>query len=1365
MKKIVSFLLSLLMMFSIATSAMAAPSKTQLYQDNTQRDSLFKGSKLEADTRTSELKDNDQVRIIVELKGKSAIDYATEMGVEVTQLDKSYLKTITDKISNEQKSVKNLMLKSRISAKYHYSFSNIANGFSATVSYSDAKKIESLPEVEKVSIANIYNRPEPNTGTSKDMVKAIETWNLGYNGEGTVISIIDTGIDYDHKDMRLTDVTKAKLSQQSVNSIITASGLKGRWYTNKVPYGYNYYDNNNIVKDLGAGASMHGMHVAGIAGANGNDSTGVKGVAPEAQLLAMKVFSNDQSIGTTYSDIYLAAIEDSIKLGADAINMSLGSTAGYQRPDDPEQVALTKATRNGIVLAISAGNSGNIGYGFQYAPYAKNPDLGVVGTPGLNADSIQVASIENTSIFADGIRYKGGLIGYTMSGPTNPVNAFSGQVEYVYCKLGLIGTNNGVPVDDFAGVNVAGKIALIMRGGYATIPGNFVDKIKNAQDKGAAGVIVFNNASGGNALINMAYPDGICTIPAVFIGNRDGLKLNALIATGENKVEFNGEKISVPNPNSGKMSDFTSWGTTPNLDFKPELTAPGGSIYSTVNDNSYEIMSGTSMAAPHVAGGSALILQRVDKDFGLTGYKRSLLAKNLLLSTAVPAPDLGTYNSYYGLGNFVSPRKEGAGVMNLQAAATTPAIVTDKTTGISKVNLKEMGNISYFTLKVTNFSTEHLCYNLSGTVGTDLVYGGMIRGETQGLYKAGTISSDAPYTGEFPISFYSKTGTPITSIVVPAKGSAEINVKIDLTDTVDWYYNAPISDIFENGAFIEGFVRLTSSDDTQPAIGVPYLGFYGNWDQAPVIDDNNYDPEADPYYGYYTCLTWLDKADSTYYFLGYDLDGNPDITKIAFSPNGDGKADEARFLGTFLRNAKEFEINILDKNNKVVKKLVTEYELRKDFYNSGKGSMYTSSDAWAWDGTTYNGKASDGQYIYQVRAKIDYPGAKWQTVEFPVWVDTQAPVLGNISYNPSEKLITAVATDNHAVRHYELLKNGVSVAVNKTGVFDVSALVKANESNIFVIRAYDFAQNYVEVTKNLVPSDDTEKPVIFIEAPQVLGIHNTNQVLTKGYVTDNSQLRELRINGEFVPVSYNSITKQYTFEKLLTIPDGSCRIKYDAMDMAGNVMSTERKIFVDTKAPQINLAIPEFVDPGVDKLHITGTVTDNMPGLQVLVNGNVVYDSNPSWSGVEGETPITYDFSDCAPIDLQYGNNTITIEAKDDAGNVTSKDYTVYRKNEEEAPLAIVQATVTPNQYVNILNPAVLYAEANYAVDWEVKIIDYKGQVVKTFLVQGSQTFNTTWAPELKYMQPKYAVQFTATRRGETQTISIPLSTSAPKFK
>src|SRR5690606_23360862 len=128
--------------------------------------------------------------------------------------------------------------------------------------------------------------------------------------------IIDSGIDYNHKDMVLTDINadEGYLTKEEVNQAIAEHDLPGKFYTEKVPYGYNYFDKTDEVRDLGAGASMHGQHVAGTVGANGDEENGgLAGVAPEAQLLALKVFGNDPNFGSTFGDVYIKAIDDAIK--------------------------------------------------------------------------------------------------------------------------------------------------------------------------------------------------------------------------------------------------------------------------------------------------------------------------------------------------------------------------------------------------------------------------------------------------------------------------------------------------------------------------------------------------------------------------------------------------------------------------------------------------------------------------------------------------------------------------------------------------------------------------------------------------------------------------------------------------------------------------------------------------------------------------------------------------------------------------------------------------------------------------------------------------------------------------------------------
>ncbi|WP_346873766.1 S8 family serine peptidase [Clostridium sp. UBA5988] len=140
------------------------------------------------------------------------------------------------------------------------------------------------------------------------------------------------------------------------------------------------------------------------------------------------------------------------------------------------------------------------------------------------------------------------------------------------------------------------------------------------------------------------------------------------------------------------MSDFTSWGTSPDLRFKPEVTAPGGQIYSTVNDNRYESMSGTSMAAPHAAGGVALVVQYLkSKKVELKGREFVNLAKTLLINTAKPQIEKETNLSYL-------TRRQGAGLVQIYDAIKTNVSAVDQKGGAA-IALGELKNENKFTLK------------------------------------------------------------------------------------------------------------------------------------------------------------------------------------------------------------------------------------------------------------------------------------------------------------------------------------------------------------------------------------------------------------------------------------------------------------------------------------------------------------------------------------------------------------------------------------------------------------------------------------------------------------------------------------------
>lgn len=1215
--------------------------------------------------------DTDTVRLIVELKGKPIISYATQKGVKVDELDKVTRQSLKKALQAEQKAFRDLLKTKGLTVKELESYVNVLNGLGVETTFKNAKIIEDLSGVSKVSIAHEFERPEPDMSNSKDIVNAVETWTTtGYNGEGMVVAIIDTGVDPSHKDFVLTDESKAKIKST------TFEGFLGTYRTAKVPYGYNYMDNNQEILDLGPEASEHGMHVAGTVGANGDETNGgIKGVAPESQLLAMKVFGNNPAMPSTFGDVIIKAIDDSVALGADVINMSLGSTASFVEADDLEQVAVRRAMENGVISAISAGNSNLFGSGFD-DPFTSNPDVGVVGSPGIATESIQVASIENNYVSAMALEYLYGgansFAPYLSAGTYNPVTVFSAPVPYLQAGIGK--------PEEFTGKDFTGKIALIERGTL-----DFVTKITNAQNAGAAGVIIYNHEAGGEGLISMAYPsDG--KIPAVFIARSHGLKLIENIASGTNTVSFKGNTATAMNPEAGKMSDFTSWGTTPSLDFKPEITAPGGNIWSTAQNDGYQTMSGTSMAAPHVAGGSALVLQRVEDEFDLTGATKVTMAKNLLMSTAMAHNDTGLYNDYYGLGdyNFTSPRRQGAGVMDLFAATTTPAVLYDPASGESKVSLGEMDNLSKFTLTVENFSDEEVTYKVDGTVQTDLTDGEYNYIETQGVYIDGTLSEEGPngfWSGEFPISFSKE------QVTVPANSKIQFEVEVDLTNAVEWYYNIPLNEVFPNGTFIEGFVTLEDVNDTHPALNIPYMGFYGEWDKAPVVDASIYG-EGRSFYEF-TSMAWYEAASDSLYFLGLDAKENASMDNIAFSPNSNGIADNVLPVLSFLRNAKSFEVNILDADGKVIRALHQEENIRKNYYDDGQESEFTVNLDWMWDGTVNNKMVPEGQYYYQIRSKVDYEDVQWQTVTFPVKLDNVKPTIGSVTYDSKTNILKVAASDSFSgIASYEVLDNTKEPVLSIDGTFDLTDTGVTSKAKLAVT---DYAGNTsmyelkqvlkvenkgvqvgkpaepvipqplvipVKEPKQVVP-EDTTAPVVKITNPEFFGTYNTNTLRVQGTVTDASPIKSLTIDGKPVTMKWNTQNGYWFFDFLTTYPDGYHSIQVDVMDKAGNRIAFAHKIFVDATKPLITLQETPPTETNLERITLKALFTDNLPTLQVKLNQNMIQNIAPDWSYFDDLPSASYMLE--KEVELAVGLNTFILEGEDEAGNITKLEVSITR--------------------------------------------------------------------------------------------------------
>ncbi|WP_045518885.1 S8 family serine peptidase [Neobacillus niacini] len=394
-------------------------------------------------------------------------------------------------------------------------------------------------------------------------------------GKGIKVGVLDTGIDYNHPDLK--DAYKGGYDFIDNDADPMETTYEDWINAGKPEYpGLVYYTN-------------HGTHVAGTIAAQkkNNVDYAVKGVAPEVDLYAYRVLG---PWGGGDSAGILAGIDQAITDGMDVINMSLGA-----RTNDPlyaTSVAVNNAMLSGVVAVVAAGNAG--------------PGEKTLGSPGTAALGISVGASDasmsiptfNGSASEEKIENMQ-LLGKDFSDKLEDLQEKSFPVTFA----GL-----GKPTD-FEGKDLSGKIALIERGEIT-----FDEKIKNAKNAGAKAVIVYNNVDGQ---ISAYLGEGVGYIPSFRLSKADGERLKAL---GE--VSFTFETLSNTKTEGDHLADFSSRGpVNGNYDIKPDVVAPGVSVFSTapefLNDpqeginygNAYVRLSGTSMAAPHTAGTAALILQ------------------------------------------------------------------------------------------------------------------------------------------------------------------------------------------------------------------------------------------------------------------------------------------------------------------------------------------------------------------------------------------------------------------------------------------------------------------------------------------------------------------------------------------------------------------------------------------------------------------------------------------------------------------------------------------------------------------------------------------------------------------------------------
>lgn len=414
----------------------------------------------------------------------------------------------------------------------------------------------------------------------------------------------------------------------------------------------------------------HGTHVAGIAAGVGGTvasiaglSQPISGVAPGAYLMNYKVFyANEESNFSAYGIELIAALEDAVADGADVINNSWGGRATGEPFADPITVAVEAAVDAGVTVVFSAGNEG--------------PDPSTAGSPGYSEKVIAVGATTAprtvASGFVDVVAPDGAPD--SLRGQQFQPAAFGPQIEggtvwgpFPYVSVAAV-SGSTLACEPLPTGSLSGQIAVIERG---TCP--FSTKILNAQIGGANSAIVYNSEQGGDALITMA-PGEVADavgIPSVFVGRSTGLGLLDWRArTGDAArvaIDARGRIVDQP---GDVVAAFSSRGPSFQGSLKPDVVAPGFNILSAGYaagegveiHTGFGVVSGTSMAAPHVAGAAALLRQIQP------GWSPAQI-KSALMSTAVAEVYLDEERTQRA-----TPLEQGAGRINVSAAASAPLL-------------------------------------------------------------------------------------------------------------------------------------------------------------------------------------------------------------------------------------------------------------------------------------------------------------------------------------------------------------------------------------------------------------------------------------------------------------------------------------------------------------------------------------------------------------------------------------------------------------------------------------------------------------------------------------------------------------------
>ncbi len=732
--------------------------------------------------------DDRTVNVMVQLDGDPVAVVQAEADRELSRAERNAIK---QQLKSQQDALKGPIAQrggqviSQLQSAY--------NGIRVNIARKDAASLASLPGVIGVRGLQVHTI---GNATSVPFLGVPSVWaDNGYTGETISVGIIDTGLDYTHANFGGPGTVEAFEAADATDTDPADPTLFGE-FAPKVKGGYDFSgddynasdpDNDTPQPDPNPlDCNGHGSHVGGTTGGFGvnadgstydglyNESTHENefiigpGVAPEVDLYGLRVFGCGGS-----TDLTVDAIDWAVDNQLDVINMSLGSSFG--RNDDPSAVASTNAAAAGVIVVASAGNSG--------------PNPYITGAPGAGDGAISVAATDSTETFP-GVTLTFGDTSIPAIN-ANGADLVDGPLDIYVLRNASGGVSLGCERSDYPDEEVTGKLVVTVRGACARVA-----RAIYGEQAGAAAVVMIDTSPSFPPFEGpiTSHPETgepfEVTIP--FLGVR-GVLGPAETQDGDMLVAADGGSVTMTdapiiNPGFRGFASFSSGGPR-NGDggLKPNVAAPGVSIQSTAvgTGNQGARFSGTSMAAPHVAGVAALVRQ------SRPGWS---------------VEDVGAaIQNYADPNDVVGYRLTRGGTGLVDTAESVNAEIVALGDPVDAIG--GAGNATSFMTATLSFGFDELDANYSGTKTLTV----RNHGESAATLQLGSTPSPQSVAG-------TSVGFSAASVNVPAGGSATVDVTLNVPANV-----GTSSPVFGNPfQFKEasGNVTLTSGDTV---LRVPYL--------------------------------------------------------------------------------------------------------------------------------------------------------------------------------------------------------------------------------------------------------------------------------------------------------------------------------------------------------------------------------------------------------------------------------------------------------------------------------------------------------------------------------------------------------------